>query len=52
MATKTVTLGKKEYKELKEKAEISEGLLVKLINGLEDIKAGRTKPWKRSTSSA
>lgn len=43
---KTITIPKKEYGELKKKAEISEGLLVKLVKGLEDIKEGRFKPFK------
>jgi len=42
----TITITKKEYKELKKKAEISEGLLVKLVKGLEEIKEGRFKPFK------
>lgn len=45
MKTGTITLSKKQYKELKEKAEINESLLVKLVRGLEDVKAGRIKPW-------
>ena len=51
METQTITLNKKEYQELKEKAELGESLLVKLVKGLEDIKSGRTKPWKRTTSA-
>jgi len=42
----TVTIPKEEYELLKHKAEIDEDLLVSLIKGLEDIKAGRIKPWK------
>ena len=43
---KTVTIPVAEYKTLKKKAELDEDLLMKLIRGLEDIKAGRIKPWK------
>ena len=42
----TVTLEKGKYRELKEKAELADNLLVKLIRGLEDVKAGRIKNWK------
>ena len=42
----TVTIPKVEYETLKKKAELDEDLLIKLIRGLEDIKAGRTKAWK------
>ena len=44
----TVTIPKQEYEELKRKAEIDEELLVSLVRGLEDIKAGRIKPWKNA----
>jgi hypothetical protein len=44
-----VTLSNEEYQELKEKAELNESLLLKLVRGLEDIREGRVKPWKRST---
>tara|TARA_Y100000310_G_scaffold345846_1_gene471159 strand:- start:49482 stop:49631 length:150 start_codon:yes stop_codon:yes gene_type:complete len=43
----TVTIPKKEYESLKEKANIDDDLLVKLVKGLEDIRAGRIKPWKK-----
>ena len=43
----TVTIPKEEYEDLKRKAELDEDLMVKLVRGLEDIKAGRIKPWKR-----
>ena len=42
----TVTISKQEYETLKKKAELDEDLLIKLIRGLEDIKAGRIKEWK------
>ena len=45
----TVTISKKEYKQLKDKAEMSEGLLLKLFEGLEDVKHGRLKPLKSRT---
>ena len=45
---KTVTISKKEYKELKRKADVDDELLASLVRGLEDIKAGRIKPWKSS----
>ena len=43
----TVTISKEEYNTLKRKAELDESLLMKLVRGLEDIKAGRIKPWKK-----
>jgi len=42
----TVTIPKKEYEKLKKEAEADTELLIKLVKGLEDIKAGRIKPWK------
>ena len=44
----TVTISKQEYKTLRKKAEIDDELLVSLVKGLEDIKAGRIKPWIKS----
>jgi len=46
----TVTIPKDEYESLKKKAEIDEDLLLSLVRGLEDIRAGRIKPWKRPTN--
>jgi len=46
MAPGTVTIPKKEYDALKKKASVDEKLLISLVRGLEDIKAGRVKPWK------
>ena len=46
----TVTIPKEEYEMLKNKAEIDDDLLVSLVKGLEDIKAGRIKPWKKVTN--
>ena len=45
----TISIPKSEYNELREKATMNEGLLVKLVKGLEDIREGKIKPWKRST---
>jgi len=45
---KTVTIPLSEYKKLKKKAEKEDELLRSLVRGLEDIKAGRIKPWKKS----
>ncbi len=44
----TVTISREDYEMLKHKAEVDEDLLVSLVRGLEDIKAGRIKPWKRA----
>ena len=44
----TITIPKIEYERIKKRAEIDEELLIKLVRGLEDIKAGRIKPWKES----
>jgi len=49
MATDTVTISREEYSLLKEKAALDDNLLLSLVKGLEDIKAGRIKPWKKST---
>ena len=43
---KMITIPEEEYLKLRRKAEIDEELLIKLIRGLEDIKAGRIKEWK------
>ncbi len=40
-----ITISKEEYLKLKEKAELDESLLLKLIRGLEDIRNGRIKEW-------
>ena len=48
--TETITIPKEEYKSLKRKAELDESLLLSLVRGLEDIRTGRIKPWKKSTS--
>ena len=48
----TITLSKKDYVELRQKADVNEDLLQKLIRGLEDIKAGRVKLWKKSNDQS
>lgn len=45
----TITLTEQQYNALKKKAELNEELLIKLVRGLEDIRAGRIKPWKKTT---
>lgn len=40
-----ILISNQELLELKRKAEFDEELLIKLIRGLEDVKAGRVKPW-------
>jgi len=45
----TVTIPKEEYERLKKESEVDEELLASLVRGLEDIKAGRIKPWKQTT---
>ena len=44
-----VKIDEKELKELKMKANIDEELLKSLIKGIEDIKSGRIKEWKKTT---
>ena len=46
----TITIPKEEYNILKKKAEADENLLLSLVRGLEDIKSGRIKPWKKTSS--
>ena len=41
-----ITISKKEYEELKQKSQLDEELLAKLIKGLEDVKEGRVREWK------
>jgi len=38
-----VTISKEKFEELKRKAEIDEELLIELVQGLKDIKAGNVK---------
>ena len=49
MRQNLVTIPKLDYEQLKMKAEMNDELLMKLVNGLEDIKHGRIKQWKRAT---
>lgn len=43
----TVTIPKERYNQLMAETELKEELLIKLVKGLEDIKFGRIKPWKK-----
>lgn len=45
----TITISQEEYARLKKESKIDHGLLLKLVRGLEDIRAGRVKPWKKVT---
>ena len=40
---KTITIPEDEYLKLKEKAEATDELMLKLVRGLEDIRNGRIK---------
>ena len=42
----TITIPKEEYENLKKRANIDEELLADLIEGIEDIKAGRVRRVK------
>ncbi len=48
---KTITIPREEYESLRKKAELDEDLLVTLVRGLEDIRAGRIKPWKKKVTN-
>ena len=48
--TGTITIPKEEYLRLKKCEEVEKDLLSSLVKGLEDIKHGRIKPWKRTTN--
>ena len=50
MQEETITIPKKEYEKLKSKSQIDDELLLKLVRGLEDVIAGRIKPWEKSTA--
>jgi len=41
----TVTISKSEYKRLKKLEEVDNELLIKIVNGVQDIRAGRVKKW-------
>ncbi len=45
-----VTISREEYQLLKQKADLDEDLLMSLVKGLEDIKAGRIKLWKTAAN--
>lgn len=47
----TITIPKEEYESLRKKAELDDSLLIKLVKGLEDIRMGRIKPWKKKVTS-
>ena len=47
----TITISKEKYTQLKKEAELKEELLIKLVRGLEDIRLGRIKPWKKSSKN-
>ena len=42
----TVTISKVEYERLKKMEQVDTELLVKIVKGLEDIRAGRIKKWE------
>lgn len=44
---KTVTIPKKEYDDLKRKASLDEDLLKSLVRSLEDVRAGRLRPFSQ-----
>ncbi|MBI2548415.1 hypothetical protein HYW21_03620 [Candidatus Woesearchaeota archaeon] len=46
----TVTIPRQEYEELKKKAELDDDLLLSLVRGLEDIRTGRIKLWKKGAT--
>ena len=51
MKQELITISKEEYNQLKSKAEIDDELLIKLVRGLEDIRAGRISPWKKTLTN-
>ena len=51
MEQETINIPKEEYKKLKKKADLGDGLLMQLVKGLEDIRAGRIKPWKKTITN-
>lgn len=50
MKSEIVMITKHEYEKLKAKSRIDEELLLKLVRGLEDIRAGRVKRWEKPTA--
>ena len=45
-----VTIPKREYEEMKINAGIDKELLIKLVNGLEDVRNGRVSEWNGLTA--
>lgn len=43
---KSVTISKTEYEKLKEVEAVDHELLIKIVKGFEDIRAGRIKKWE------
>ncbi len=43
---KNTDIPKSEYKKLKKMEEIDHELLIRIVRGLEDIKAGKIKKWE------
>jgi|TARA_Y100000034_G_scaffold100845_2_gene124687 hypothetical protein len=41
----TVSVSKQELEDLRERAELGDELMVKLVKGLEDVKHGRIESW-------
>lgn len=48
MKGETVVITKDEYEKLKAKSQIDDELLLKLVRGLEDIRAGRVRRWEKA----
>ena len=46
-----ISVPKERFEELERKADMDEELLISLVRGLEDIKAGRVKLWERKTKN-
>ncbi len=46
----TIVISQNKYRELKRRALLNEELLLKLVRGLEDIRQGRIKPWRKKIS--
>ncbi len=44
--SKTVTLSKKKYEQLRKQAEVDQELVNKLTRAFEDIKHGRVTEWR------
>ena len=44
----TVSISREKYNELVKKAILSDRLLIKLVRGLEDVRAGRIRRWNSS----